>query len=151
MNTLKDVKYMGCVIIPSANIEMIVYSTVYSGADQRKYQGSASLAFVRGIHRGPMDSPYKGPVTRKMFPFDDVIMQTLSYYGCICKHWQSLIWLFTYSSQKRYWIYIQYIDICFVMSTTFWLVIIHSHWTCIIYLIFVCHLSNPSTYGSAPH
>ena len=52
----------------------IVYSAVYSGADQRKHQSSASLAFVRGIHRGPVDSPHKGPVTRKMFPFDDVIM-----------------------------------------------------------------------------
>ena len=29
----------------------IVYSTVYSGADQRKYQISASPAFVRGLHR----------------------------------------------------------------------------------------------------
>ena len=52
----------------------IVYSTVYSGADQRKHQSSASLAFVRGIHREPVKSPHKGPVTRKMFPFDDVIM-----------------------------------------------------------------------------
>ena len=34
----------------------IVYSTIHSGADQRKYQGSASLAFVRGIHRGKMAS-----------------------------------------------------------------------------------------------
>ena len=41
----------------------IVYSTVYSGADKRKHQSSASLAFV--------------PVTRKMFPFDDVIMDEL--------------------------------------------------------------------------
>ena len=55
----------------------IVYSTVYSGVDQRKYQSSASLAFVRGIHRWPVNSPHKGPVTRKMFSFDDVIM---------CKH-----------------------------------------------------------------
>ena len=53
----------------------IVYSTVYSGADQRKHQSSASLAFVWGIHRGPVNSPYKWPVTRKMFPFDDVIME----------------------------------------------------------------------------
>ena len=53
----------------------IVYSTVYSGADQRKYQTSASLAFVRGIHRWPLNSPHKGPVARKMFPFDDVIMK----------------------------------------------------------------------------
>ena len=52
----------------------IVYSTVYSGADQRKYQSSASLAFVWGIHRWLVNSPHKGPVTRKMFPFDDVIM-----------------------------------------------------------------------------
>ena len=52
----------------------IVYSTVYSGADQRKHESSASLAFVRWIHRGPVNSPHKGPVTRKMFPFDDVIM-----------------------------------------------------------------------------
>ena len=53
----------------------IVCSTVYSGADQRKHQSSASLAFVRGIHRWPVNSPHKGPVTRKMFPLDGVIMR----------------------------------------------------------------------------
>ena len=53
---------------------MIVYSTVCSDADQRKHQSSASLAFVRGIHWQPVNSPHKWPVTRKMFPFDDVIM-----------------------------------------------------------------------------
>ena len=52
----------------------IVYSTVYSRADQRKHQISASLAFVRGIHRWPVNSPHKWPVTWKMFPFDDVII-----------------------------------------------------------------------------
>ena len=56
----------------------IVYSTVYSGANQRKHQSSASLAFGRGIHRLPLNSAYKGPVTRKMFPFDDVIMKKCS-------------------------------------------------------------------------
>ena len=55
----------------------IVYSTVYLDADQRKHQSSASLAFVRGIHRGPVNSPHKWTVTRKMFPFDDVIMQIM--------------------------------------------------------------------------
>ena len=50
----------------------IVYSTVSS--DQRKHQSSASLTFVCGIHRGPVNSPHKWPVTRKRFPFDDVIM-----------------------------------------------------------------------------
>ena len=53
----------------------IVYSTVCSDADQRKHQ-SSTLAFVWGIHRGPVNSPHKWPVTRKMFPFDDVIMWT---------------------------------------------------------------------------
>ena len=57
----------------------IVYSTVYSDADQSKHQSSASLAFVRGIHRGPVNSPHKWPVTRKMFPFDDVIMYWHSF------------------------------------------------------------------------
>ena len=52
----------------------IVYSTVYSDADERKHQSSASLAFVWGIHRGRVNSPHKWTVTRKMFPFDDVIM-----------------------------------------------------------------------------
>ena len=52
----------------------IIYSIVYSDADQRKHQSPASLAFVQGIHRWPVNSPHKGPVTRNMFPFDDVIM-----------------------------------------------------------------------------
>ena len=59
-----------------------VYSTVYSGADQRKHQSSASLAFVRGSHRGPVNSPHKWPVTRKMFPFDDVIMRHSIRHNC---------------------------------------------------------------------
>ena len=54
--------------------DTIVYSTVCSGADQRELQSSASLAFVRWIHRWPENSPHKGPVTRKIFPFDDIIM-----------------------------------------------------------------------------
>ena len=45
------------------------------GVDQRKYQSSPSQAFVRGIHRWPVNSPHKGPVARKMFPFDNVIMK----------------------------------------------------------------------------
>ena len=60
----------------------IVYSTVYSGANQRKHQSSASLAFVRGIHRGPVNSPHKGPVARKIFPFDDIIMNI--WYNGAC-------------------------------------------------------------------
>ena len=50
-------------------------TSVYSVADQRKHQSSASLTFMRGIHRGPVISPHKWPVTWKMFPFDHVIMK----------------------------------------------------------------------------
>ena len=58
--------------IPSLTI---VYSSVSSGADQRKYQNSASLAFVRGSSPVTgVNSSHKGPVTRKKFPFDDVMM-----------------------------------------------------------------------------
>ena len=47
---------------------------VYSSGDQRKHQSSASLVFGWGIHLWPVNSPHKWPVTRKMFPSDDVIM-----------------------------------------------------------------------------
>ena len=56
----------------------IVCTAVHSGADQKKHQSSASLAFVWGIHRSPVNSPHKGPVTRKMLLFDDVIMEPWS-------------------------------------------------------------------------
>ena len=59
----------------------------FTGADQRKNQSSASLAFVTGIHRWPVDYPHKGPITRKRFPFDDVTMENLTivrwhWYNC---------------------------------------------------------------------
>ena len=63
----------------------IVYSNVYSDADQNKDQSSASLAFVWGIHRGPANSPHKWSVTREMFPFDDVIMQKRKTVQVIAK------------------------------------------------------------------
>ena len=49
-----------------------VFSAVDSGADQRKYQSSASL-YLSDIHREPVHFQHKGPVTRKIFPFDDII------------------------------------------------------------------------------
>ena len=71
----------------------IVYSAVYSDANQRKYQSSASLAFERGIHRGPVNSPHKWPVPRKMFPFDDVIMDchwtvVIEYHKTMSLQWR---------------------------------------------------------------
>ena len=55
-------------------------STVCSWTDQRKHQSSASLSSVRGIHRWPMDSSHKGPVTQKMFPVDNVSMRFCKYH-----------------------------------------------------------------------
>ena len=68
----------------------IVYSTVYSGADHRKHKISAWLAFVQGIHGWPVNSPYKMPVTRKVFLFDEVIIlrfviQPFLYFALIGK------------------------------------------------------------------
>ena len=84
----------------------IVYSTVYSGAVQRKHQSSVSLAFVRGIHRGPVNFPHKWPVTRKMF--DDVIMwQSPSLHLLISilnvkrEMWGSSITHDTFSERER--------------------------------------------------
>ena len=62
--------------------EAMIYWTVYSGADQRKHQSSASLAFVRGIHRWPVNSPHKGLVTRKCFH-----LMTSSWLDGVAKQW----------------------------------------------------------------
>ena len=61
-----------------------VYFTGCFGADKRKHQSSVSLCFVRGIDWWPVTSPHKGPVTRKMFPFDDVITHGFDHvkWGC---------------------------------------------------------------------
>ena len=70
----------------------IVYSTVCSGSARRKHQNSASLVFVRGTHRWPVDSYHKGPVTWNMFPNGDVIMthsRDLKRYDA---HVMSLLW-----------------------------------------------------------
>ena len=79
---------MGAIVSQNTSLT-IVFSTVYSDADQRKHQSSASLAFVRGIHRGPANSSHKRQVTLRKFLFDDVIM----YVQMIC-------WLSICSSQR---------------------------------------------------
>ena len=70
----------------------IVYSTVSSGKDQRKHQSYASLVFVRGIHRSLVDSPYDGPVTQKLFSFDDVLMnhKKTKHITIVCILWYKL-------------------------------------------------------------
>ena len=83
----------------------MVCSIVCSGEDQRKHQSSASLAFVRGIHRWPENSPHKRSVTWKMFPFDDAIILSTDWT------WQSsmisvaaaiLVWVRCSALQVRY-------------------------------------------------
>ena len=63
-----------------------VYSTVYSDADQRKHQSSASLAFVWGIHRGPVNSPHKWPVTWEILMTSSWNRETQIYvvYWVVC-------------------------------------------------------------------
>ena len=71
----------------------LVYSSVHSDTYQRKHQSSASRDFVWGIHRSPMISPHKGPVMRKMFPFDAVIMLTKCIRGGNVEFFIKIIWL----------------------------------------------------------
>ena len=78
---------------------IIVYLTVHSSTDQRKHQSSTSLAFVWGIHRWPVNSPHKGPVTRKMFPFDDVIMDVVTQ---LCLNFNSIVcWKLVQADDKE--------------------------------------------------
>ena len=89
-----------------------VYSTVFSGADQRKHQGSVSLAFVWGIHRWPVNSPHKWPVTREIFPLDDVIISIWKKNGCWRKpniiFWK-VFYSFSYSTYRLRKLHLQII------------------------------------------
>ena len=46
---------------------------------KEQQRSSASLAFVWIIHRPLVNSPHKGPVTRKMIPFDNVMSGVVSW------------------------------------------------------------------------
>ena len=121
----------------------IVYSTIYLDGDQRKHQSSASLTFVRGIHRWPVNSPHKGPVTRKMLPFDDVFMRTLAHVMCFL-HVCSRLWvriLLTakhFSAGMRYICVSQYPYKLGMINVLFW-------WWC------WYHSLNKHTMGRCPH
>ena len=69
----------------------IAYLNVCSDADQRKHKSSASLAFVRGINRWPVNSPHKGPVTPKMFQF-----MTSSCTAVPATHWPKRNWFLNF-------------------------------------------------------
>ena len=57
-----------------------IRSNISWGAHQIKHQSSVLLAFVREIYRWPVYFPLTGPVTRKIFPFDDVIMWDYEFH-----------------------------------------------------------------------
>ena len=64
---------------------LIVYSTICWGPDKRKYQSSASLASVRGNHQLSVNSPHKGPVTRKwayLMTSSCLLVTPANYEGC---------------------------------------------------------------------
>ena len=61
----------------------IVYSIVYSDADKKKTSKLRVTGLCVGIHREPVNSPHKWPVTRKMLPFDDVII--LKTFSTSCR------------------------------------------------------------------
>ena len=70
---------------------LMVCSTVYSGVDLRKHQSSMPLAFMRGIHRWPVNSPHKGPVTWKMLSLmtsscSEIILKDI---GEVCQYQNS--------------------------------------------------------------
>ena len=82
-----------------------VYSTIYAGADQRKHQSFTSLALVRGIHRRPVNSTHKSPVTQKIFPFDDVcgvsVVSMVATYSVIY-FWSDSVYILVHYHNK-YW------------------------------------------------
>ena len=131
-----------------------VYSAVSLGADFRKHQSSASLAFVRRIYRGPVNSPHKWPVTRKMFPFDDVIMWVecwIEGYPCrnssrhqrlVCEYVSGNLVLFSIclmvlANKRRLTIYVT----PFLMAGTVSRVL----WQCVVYLS-QCYISISLVY-----
>ena len=95
-DTLQHCDIIIRVIAPQITSLMIVCSTVYSGADQRKHKSCGSLTPVWGIHWWPVNSPHKWPVTWKMFPFDEVSIWwswscnwAIALWNCdglICRH-----------------------------------------------------------------
>ena len=111
----------------------IDYSIVYSGADQRKHQSSASLAFLQGLHRGPVNSPHKWPISRIFFPFDDGIISMVSsnlpyliacWQLAIGKKFQSNLNRNTTILQKTKWMWKCRLDNGAVLFRPHWLIVV---------------------------
>ena len=86
----------------------IVYSTVYARCRSKKLQTSASLAFVRGIHRSPVNSPHKRPLMQKKFPFDGTIINFGSATKGALKHCSDVTWTSWCLRPLATWAFIQH-------------------------------------------
>ena len=76
-------RHQMAVMVSQITSQLSVCSTVCSDCQQRNSKGPRYWTFVRGIHRGPVDSSHKGTVTWKMFPCDDVVMYFQCCQGCL--------------------------------------------------------------------
>ena len=137
LKALKSIHHYNDVIMDTIASQItsltIVYPTVYSGADQRKHQSSASLAFVCRIHRRPVNSPHKWPVTRKMFPFDDVIVYLYSVsWSSATKfwieadanyHWVRSVWLQSILRYPAWWNIYAYIFLSHAAICSFYILL----------------------------
>ena len=88
----------------------IVYSTVYSGAYRRKHQSTASLAFVRGIHRGTGEFPAQMASNAENVSIwwrhhDNVAILSSSHHCCpFFNHVYSIIHFWSLNSLLRPWL-----------------------------------------------
>ena len=79
-----DVTFLRHVVWNDLPFDSVLKS--FCGPTSKKHQSPHYWPFVRGIHRWPVNSLHKGPVTRKTFPFDNVIMPSLvQIIGCYKK------------------------------------------------------------------
>ena len=117
----------------------IVYSTVYSGADQRKHQSSASLAFVWGIHRGPVNSRHKWPVTRKMF---HLILSSWIQHEMRSDTSIYLVWIIIFNSYYEY-------GVVKIIYKSWTLIVGHFMWNRV--NLFVVYRNNLLTKQSTNH
>ena len=99
----------------------IVYSTVYSSADQRIHLSSASLAFLRGIHRWPVNSPHTGPVTQKWW----------RHHGVKCHYGMPMQ---SYASRQAFSIYLIFHHV----HALFMHLILPVRWNVTIYVVAGC-------------
>ena len=80
----------------------IVYSTVYSDADQRKHQSSASLAFVWGIHRDRWIPRTKGQLRGKCFHLmTSSCGITFIFYRCHRSKVFSMTWVIKHCMKRK--------------------------------------------------